>query len=259
MRWAASRNRMGLATLTMAVRRFRLTDSQVTMAWHMHAPSRRSFIFSVAAGALSTVASCASQRASQESPSAADAAFDDATDTGMTGCTESLRAYCSGDASGLDVELCGPTLSAALAAACSSAWKPYLAKGCAGFDVLTFTGIDSSWAAYFDSVTGNPIAVVDRTANFGGTEQCVAGPPSFVAPVCPLGSTALGCPEAGAPDGGAGCKYTSDCPPTPGAACASACADGTNPCLNACIGGACVERGCPDGGVGDAPADAAGG
>jgi hypothetical protein len=45
-----------------------------------------------------------------------------------------------------------------------------------------------------------------------------------------------------------GCTTVADCPPTGGGACATVCADGTNPCANACVGGQCVERGCPDGG-----------
>jgi hypothetical protein len=223
----------------------------------MGTSSARASVLCVVAVALCAAAACGSPRTS--SASATDAALDAAADTGMAGCAQSLTDYCSGDASGLDVELCGPTLAASLAASCSSAWRPYLAKGCAGFDVITFTGIDSSWASYFDSATGRAVAVVATTANFGGTEQCLAGPPFFVAPACPLGSTELGCPEGGPPDGGARCKTASDCPPTGGAACASVCSDGTNPCLNACVGGHCVERGCPDAGPLDAPADSTGG
>jgi hypothetical protein len=42
------------------------------------------------------------------------------------------------------------------------------------------------------------------------------------------------------------CQTVADCPPTGGAACATVCADGSNPCGNACVSGQCVERGCPD-------------
>lgn len=45
------------------------------------------------------------------------------------------------------------------------------------------------------------------------------------------------------------CVHTSDCPVNTGASCASVCADGSNPCVNACIAGRCAARGCPDGGA----------
>jgi hypothetical protein len=63
---------------------------------------------------------------------------------------------------------------------------------------------------------------------------------------------ALGSAVDASPPDSSGCLSASDCPVNSGAACASVCADGTNPCVNACVAGACVERGCPDsGGAGD--------
>ena len=57
--------------------------------------------------------------------------------------------------------------------------------------------------------------------------------------------------DLSASDGAIGCKTTADCPPNPGADCAMTCADGSNPCVNACINSLCKPRGCPsvDGGV----------
>jgi hypothetical protein len=42
------------------------------------------------------------------------------------------------------------------------------------------------------------------------------------------------------------CNSDADCPPNPGASCASPlCSDGSNPCANACVNHQCVARGCP--------------
>jgi hypothetical protein len=48
-----------------------------------------------------------------------------------------------------------------------------------------------------------------------------------------------------APEDAGACFSTADCPPNPAASCAQVCADGTNPCVHACVEGLCVPRGCP--------------
>jgi len=55
-------------------------------------------------------------------------------------------------------------------------------------------------------------------------------------------------------DLGGACQLASDCPISAGAACATVCADGSNPCRAACVDGECALRGCPtlvtvDGGI----------
>jgi hypothetical protein len=58
---------------------------------------------------------------------------------------------------------------------------------------------------------------------------------------------------------GASCNTTDECGVNVGAACATTCADGSNPCVLACVDHACVERGCPTVVVADAspPVDVA--
>jgi hypothetical protein len=65
-----------------------------------------------------------------------------------------------------------------------------------------------------------------------------------------------GCPDASFLDGQAWCNQVSDCPPNPGASCASVCSDGSNPCVVACVAHQCVERGCSDGGASDVEVEA---
>jgi hypothetical protein len=65
-----------------------------------------------------------------------------------------------------------------------------------GFDITTTPGIDSSLTEYFDSVTGNLVAIVGYDANTD-SHQCVAGSPSFTLPPCSGGAAlGLGCPDA---------------------------------------------------------------
>lgn len=82
-----------------------------------------------------------------------------------------------------------------------------------------------------------------------GTDPCAN---ACVAKVC----SQRGCPDASLISGQAWCNQVSDCPPNGGASCAHLCADGTNPCENACSGHECVQRGCPDGGVAADSSDA---
>jgi hypothetical protein len=74
-----------------------------------------------------------------------------------------------------------------------------------------------------------------------GTNPCAS---ACVAHAC----SERGCLDASLISGQAWCNQVADCPPNGGASCAHVCADGTNPCENACSGHQCVERGCPDGG-----------
>ncbi len=66
--------------------------------------------------------------------------------------------------------------------------------------------------------------------------------------------TACGSSFLGSNDAGPAieCIFPSDCPINSAASCATACADGSNPCNNTCINNRCAERGCkvekPDGG-----------
>jgi hypothetical protein len=58
--------------------------------------------------------------------------------------------------------------------------------------------------------------------------------------------------DGGVADAGTlACGPAVQCPPNPAATCAQTCADGSNPCVYACVDGMCVARGCP------APPDAA--
>jgi hypothetical protein len=88
-------------------------------------------------------------------------------------------------------------------------------------------------------------------ANFcsDGTNPCAR---ACVAHQC----VARGCPDASLLDGQTWCNVTSDCPPNPGASCASVCSDGSNPCVTACVAHQCVARGCPDASATDAAGDA---
>jgi hypothetical protein len=71
-----------------------------------------------------------------------------------------------------------------------------------------------------------------------------------------FGLSLIGCGGTGlvsSPGGPSGpaCAVDKDCPPVPSASCARVCADGSNPCLPACVDHQCAERGCPgaDGGA----------
>jgi hypothetical protein len=161
---------------------------------------------------------------------ALDATFNEAGTDGQSGCPRPVSSVCATYA-------CDSGLSSAIARACpyaASGGRVQLTHGCDGLNVLTSWGIDMGSAGYFDSVTGNLIAVT----SISGSETCVAGPPSFTPPTCPTDSTFLGCGDA-----------------SPQAACAAVCADTTNPCFIACANQWCVDRSCPDGGMRDAEAD----
>jgi hypothetical protein len=77
-----------------------------------------------------------------------------------------------------------------------------LAKGCGSFDAFYNSGTDMGSIEYFDSATGKLVAIADYSGNFGGSEQCIAGPPSFIVPSCPSNPHMLTCLDAGAPNDG---------------------------------------------------------
>src|SRR5450759_4134835 len=86
-----------------------------------------------------------------------------------------------------------------------------------------------------------------------GALGCSTSTPSATAVEGTDGSLTMGDAQGDAapePDGGrTPCVRASDCPVNTGASCASVCADGSNPCVNACAAGQCTARGCPDGGA----------
>ncbi|MGH7437471.1 MAG: hypothetical protein ACRENE_17475 [Polyangiaceae bacterium] len=193
----------------------------------------------VLAGAPLSVVACGAKVSPQNSPTSEAASDDAAADAGPA-CAQSIDAYCVHPSAHF---ACDSTFSMALAGMCGQA-HIYSIRGCYGFDVIERGFTDWTETYYFDSATGVLVAIVDSSANFGGSDQCVAGPPSFVEPQCLPGPVDNQCPP---PDGGAFCKVTADCPQAPGA-CASSCADGTSPCAQVCVRNHCVLRGCPDGG-----------
>jgi hypothetical protein len=107
---------------------------------------------------------------------------------------------------------------------------------CGPYDVATTFGVDSGTVAYFDASTGALAAVVDETANFGGSRACAAGPSGgFVEPDCSATVFTSSCPAAGP------CSMNGD-----------ACTDAASCCSGSCValapsssGTCCPATGCP--------------
>jgi hypothetical protein len=148
--------------------------------------------------------------------------------------------------------------------------KPLLAQGpCAdaGFSIDSGPG---SCITNGDCAAGQ-ICGFARSSACSAVGQCFPPPGPICqsySPGCACDGTEINIACNGLPSGyatkpvlhqgacatGGVCTTVADCRPNGGGACASVCADGTNPCANACVAGQCVERGCLDGGYVDAPA-----
>ena len=81
---------------------------------------------------------------------------------------------------------------------------------CGQYDVLAEHGVDTGSRSYYDHATGNLVAVIDWSANGGGSTECVAGPASgFVEPTsCGPYTDCTPTVDAGAPDAAAGCSQS---------------------------------------------------
>jgi hypothetical protein len=122
---------------------------------------------------------------------------DDAGDGGSDGeastaCASSLAAFCASPPPG---EPCAPALLPVyLDAACVGGTRSLFVTSCGGFDELILEGIDFSVTRYYDPTSEQLVAIVEYSANFGGSTSCVAGPPGFVAPSCPGATSQPACP-----------------------------------------------------------------
>jgi hypothetical protein len=153
----------------------------------------------------------------------------------------------------------GLVLGVAGAIACSSSSSTGPGEG----------GVDGSETQMEGSIDGSS---ADADSGIGGscnqTSDCPPTGGGACASVCSDGTDPCaracvdhacvprGCPDSSVLDGQAFCNQVSDCPPNTAASCASVCSDGSNPCVTACVGHQCVERGCPDAGTTDAGGDA---
>ena len=60
-----------------------------------------------------------------------------------------------------------------------------VAENCGGFNAITLGGDDTSTTSFFNAGDGKLVAVVDESANFGGSRRCAASVfPSFTPPAC---------------------------------------------------------------------------
>jgi len=48
----------------------------------------------------------------------------------------------------------------------------------------SFCAPDGGVRFYYDGTSGMLVAIVDESANFGGSSQCVGGPATFTSPSC---------------------------------------------------------------------------
>ncbi len=105
---------------------------------------------------------------------------------------------------------------------------------CGSYDVAVTMGVDTGQVRYFDASTGGLVAIVDDSANFGGSRRCVAGAGStFVEPDCPPSAFTGACP------GGHVCRPDADACMTNGDCCSGSCAaQGTSMVC-------CPASGCP--------------
>ncbi len=107
-------------------------------------------------------------------------------------CASPLAAFCASPPPG---ETCVPSLLPAyLEAACAGGNRSLFVMGCGGFDELILNGIDFSVTRYYDPTSEQLVAIVEYSANFGGSTSCLAGPPGFVAPSCPGAMSQPACP-----------------------------------------------------------------
>ncbi len=105
---------------------------------------------------------------------------------------------------------------------------------CGSYDVALTMGVDTGEVRYFDASTGWLVAVVDSSANGGGSRRCVAGTgATFVEPECPPSAFTSACP------GGRVCRPDADACMTSGDCCSGNCAaQGTSLVC-------CSASGCP--------------
>ena len=60
-----------------------------------------------------------------------------------------------------------------------------VAESCSGFNAITLGGDDTSTTSFYNADDGKLVAVVDESANFGGSRRCAASVfPSFTPPAC---------------------------------------------------------------------------
>jgi hypothetical protein len=110
-----------------------------------------------------------------------------------TACASGIAAYCASPPPG---ETCGPAmLPAYLEAACVDGASALSVMSCGGFDELILSGIDFSVTRYYDPASEQLVAIVEYSANFGGSTSCLAGPPGFVAPSCLGAMSQPACPH----------------------------------------------------------------
>lgn len=114
-------------------------------------------------------------------------------------CPRSLAQYCGSAKCTLDW---ATAREEAVACAPNTSTTHFFAEGCEGFNVLTTTNEDVGTHFYYGASDGKLVAIVDFSANFGGSESCVAANAArFTPPSCPL--VKLPCQTDGG-DGGDG-------------------------------------------------------
>jgi hypothetical protein len=109
---------------------------------------------------------------------------------------------------------------------------------CGGYLVANQHGVDTGTYSYYDQTTGQLLAVT--AYGVPGRLTCAAGSSGgFVVPDCPV-TEFVACTDTQRP-----CVAAVDCGVNPAASCAKTCADGSNPCVLACVANRCEQRGCP--------------
>jgi len=105
-------------------------------------------------------------------------------------CPRSIAQYCA-SAAGNPVVACATDYATAKKAA--GTCNPnvidshYFAESCNGFNVITNSGVDTGTSFYYNVDDGKLFAIVDYSANFGGSRSCVAANAARFTPQgCPL-------------------------------------------------------------------------
>jgi hypothetical protein len=155
-------------------------------------------VFALFGLSMSTFASCSGGKL-HGCPEAGGSVCDDQSDAGSDGggplqCTESVALFCVDHA-------CVKSWGNVATQSCATIGGRLIRMSpmpCDGFDVLVSSGTDTGTSYYYESASGNLVAVVDYSANTG-SNYCVAGPASFAPPECSLSFTSLTCDHDGGP------------------------------------------------------------
>jgi hypothetical protein len=90
-----------------------------------------------------------------------------------------------------------------------------------------------------------PFALLGLLATACSSQPQPSAPPAVGAATAAAATAAAATAQPEKQAEKACCTTDADCPESPGASCTQVCADGTNPCGQVCVAGACAVRGCP--------------